>query len=47
MHMHMQCVLLYYSNSDNAMGSPDYFIDYADEKGPNESHKWLMDHPFY
>eukprot|EP00961_Rhodomonas_salina_P150625 2028729-Rhodomonas_salina.1 len=32
---------------DNAMGSPDYFVDYADPGGPNESHKWLQSHPFY
>eukprot|EP00960_Hanusia_phi_P017808 524378-Hanusia_phi.AAC.2 len=36
-----------YVGSDNAIGSPDYFIDYADPKGPNESHKWLQSHPFY
>ena len=29
------------------MGSPDYFIDYADPKGPNENHQWLQSHPFY
>jgi len=33
--------------ADNAVSSPDYFIDYADPKGPNESHKWLQSHPFY
>ena len=33
--------------ADNAYGSPDYFIDYADPKGPNESHQWLQEHPFY
>eukprot|EP00287_Rhodomonas_sp_CCMP768_P013611 CAMPEP_0196729612 /NCGR_PEP_ID=MMETSP1091-20130531/9952_1 /TAXON_ID=302021 /ORGANISM="Rhodomonas sp., Strain CCMP768" /LENGTH=68 /DNA_ID=CAMNT_0042072519 /DNA_START=110 /DNA_END=316 /DNA_ORIENTATION=+ len=36
-----------YVGSDNAIGSPDYFIDYADPKGPNESHQWLQEHPFY
>jgi hypothetical protein len=33
--------------ADNANSSPDYFIDYADPKGPNESHQWLQAHPFY
>ena len=45
------CVLTCYTvvdvGADNAVSSPDYFIDYADPKGPNESHKWLQSHPFY